>query len=173
MLLHSIRNMPQLDYFRARVLDLWQGRHAAAIAEQAAQRKRVADLEGQQRRLLDKLVKGVVTDDVYQVKAAEISAEVAVARVQAHDSELDELDIEGVLTCAVYLFRNTSAILDKLDLDNRQRFQRVLFPSGVAYSMAEGFGTHVTSSFINVLRQNPGADAPMARLRGVEPRFQG
>lgn len=163
----------RLQFFRNQVVELWQGRHAAALAEKAAQRRRVEELEGQQRRLLDKLVKGVINDEAYQAKSAELSAEQALARVQAHDSELEELDIEGVLNCAEYMFRNTAAIWDKLDLDNRQRFQRVLFPSGLTYSMTGGFGTCASSPIINVLQQESDGKSTVARPRRVELRFQG
>ncbi len=164
---------PRLRLFRDRVIDLWKGRHTAALAEQAAQRKRLEDLKAQQSRLLDLMCKGKIADEVYQDKAAELSAEIAITRVQAHDSELDELDIEGVLNCAEYMFRNTVLILDKLDLDNRQRFQRVLFPSGLAYSMAEGFGTGASSPIINVIQQKQDVYFRLARPRRVELRFQG
>lgn len=164
---------PRLRLFRDRVVDLWKGRHVAALAEQAVQRKRLEDLKAQQSRLLDLLCRGKITDEVYQDKADELSAETAITRVQAHDSELDELDIEGVLNCAEYMFRNTVLILDKLDLDNRQRFQRVLFPSGLAYSMAEGFGTGASSPIINVIQQKQDVYSRLARPRRVELRFQG
>ena len=45
----------------------------------------------QQGRLFDKLVKEVISDEIYQDKADELSAETAITRVQAYDSEPDEL----------------------------------------------------------------------------------
>ena len=41
-------------------------------------------------RLVDKLVSGVVGDEVYQVKNAELEAETATRRSQIHDAELDD-----------------------------------------------------------------------------------
>lgn len=153
---------PQLNYFRQHLLKVWRGRHEEVATLHAAQHQRLEKLEGLQRTLLDKLLKGIIPDELYATKSKELAADIAVCRVEAHDAQLDQLDIEGVMNTADYLIRNMTTIWDKLDLDNRQRFQTVLFPAGLAYSKVVGFGTDVTSPFINMIQQNSGGESQLA-----------
>lgn len=145
---------PQLNYFRQHLLKVWRGRHEEVAKLQAVQHQRLEKLEALQRTLLDKLLKGIIPDELYETKSKELAADIAVCRVEAHDAQLDRLDIEGVMNTAEYVTRNMTTIWDKLDIDNRQRFQAVLFPDGLTYSKTERFGTEVTCPFINTLRQN-------------------
>ena len=98
---------------------------------------------------------------------------IAICKAQILDAALDELDIEGVLNAADFMLRNLSTIWDSLLIDDRQRFQRVLFPDGLPYSEEQGFGTLVTSPVVNVLQRKSAGDDKVARPRGVEPRLPG
>ena len=99
--------------------------------------------------------------------------DIAICRAEILDAGLHELDIDGVLNAADFTFRNLAQIWDSLLIDDRQRFQRVLFPGGLAYSAEQGFGTAATSPVTNVLQQNPEGASTLARPPGVEPGLPG
>jgi hypothetical protein len=84
-----------VEYLRL-PMSRWQARHADALAEQGKLQVHQGNLETQQRTLLDKLVKGVIPDHVYQEKSRELDADIAICKAQILDASLDELDIEGV-----------------------------------------------------------------------------
>ena len=58
-------------------------------------------------------------------------------------------------------------------VEDKQRFQKILFPDGLAYSASSGFGTAVNSPIVNVIEQETAEDSGLARPRGVEPRLPG
>ena len=165
--------MPQFEAFRDKVRATWEGRHADAIEERKRQQRRLEGLEKQRAVLLDKLVGGVVTDEAYGKKDSELDAEIALCKAERHDAELEEVDVEAALRVAEYMFRHMREIWDRLDIEWRQRLQNILFPGGLAYDPKEGYRTYTSSLFINKLCAELEGKSPMARPRGIEPRFQG
>jgi len=161
---------PQFKTLKDNVLAGWKSRHDDVIIQQAQYQAELESLQTQQRILLDKLVKGIITDDAYKAMNQKYDAEIAICRVEIHDAQLDELDIDGVLNAAEYMFSNLAVLWDSMELNNRQRFQLVLFPSGLAYSMKDKYGTNVTSPVFNVLQNKSEGNSRMARPRGIEPR---
>jgi len=59
--------------------------------------------------------------------------------------------VEGLLGFAEHLFANAARVWLVLDLPERLRFQRVLFPDGVAFD-GTSFRTPETSSVFSYLR---------------------
>ena len=145
--------VPKLSEFRKRLLTHWQQLQASAIVDQQRCRDLLESKEKEQLRLVDKLVSGVVGDEVYQVKNAELDAEIATLRSQVHDAELADVDLQGLMDAADYALQNAERIWLGLSGENRVRFQRVIFPDGLTYGMNEGFGTAVTCPVFNVLEQ--------------------
>jgi len=159
----SLFTVPRLALFKDMVLTHWQLRHAEAITDKARQQKRAEEMETMQRKLLDKLLAGVLSDAVYQAKTAELSAEIAICRAQSNDASEDEVDIEAVMAVADSVFRNTAMLWERLSIADRQRFQLLLFPDGLTYDEKDKFGTTLSSSFINVLQQESGEFSSLAR----------
>ena len=71
------------------------------------------------------------------------------------------------------MFRHMREIWDRLGIEWRQRFQKTVFPEGLGYTSDKGFGTVVSSSFINILCAPEEGKSPMARPPGVEPGLPG
>ena len=72
-------------------------------------------------------------------------------RIELHDSQLEEIDMEGVLGFAESIILDARRLWTEGNLDQRQRLQKVLFPKGVSYSNQSGFGTIETSLFFRWL----------------------
>ena len=165
--------MPQFGVFRTRVRDLWRERHAEAINERKRQQRRLEGLEKQRSVLLDKLVNGVISDEIYGKKDSELDAEIALCKAERHDADLEEIDVEAALKVAEYMFRHMREIWDRLGIDRRQRFQKTVFSGGLDYTSDKGFGTVTSGPFINILQADKREESLMARPRGIEPRLLG
>ena len=77
--------------------------------------------------------------------------DIAVARMELHDAQIEEIDIEGVLgICGEYNPRCAS-LVDGRNTRSAPATQKVLFPKGVTYSHQTGFGTTETSLFFRWL----------------------
>ena len=69
-----------------------------------------------------------------------------------HDARLEQLDLEIALNFFEHVLSHSSRLWLEYRPDQKQRFQKVLFPDGVTFG-ADGFGTAVTNSLFGFVRQ--------------------
>jgi len=77
---------------------------------------------------------------------------VTLLRIGRHSSELDELDVEGILAFAERVLPRAADLWVQASLDQRQRFQQLFFPEGIAFDGNGFVGTAVTAPAFNYLR---------------------
>jgi hypothetical protein len=58
-----------------------------------------------------------------------------------HSQPRPDRKTEGLLGFAENVLSDPAGLWARADLDQRQRLQKVLFPAGLSYPQAEGFGT--------------------------------
>ena len=168
-LLEQLEPMAEwVSLFRDVVLDEWRQQHAGAVAEHERMQRRVGELEGQKQRLLDLLLDGTVDKPTYAERREQLEIEIAVARSEANDANLDTMDLGAVLDFAEHLVCNARKMWIHASLDERQRLQGVLFPEGLSHD-GEGFGNAVTGHVFSYLRRSEGDEGGMgAESRSAE-----
>ena len=165
--------LPQLNDFAKRVLEHWNQLLAANYGEQQVVKDQVEKKEQQQRRLLEKLVQGVIKDEAYEAMNAQLDADIAVLKADRQYAAMEEDDIQGILNAATHTLRNAQRIWFALSGENQVRFQRVLFPDGLAYSPETGFGTAANHWLFNSLQEIQVEKLQVAPPSGFEPLFPG
>jgi hypothetical protein len=80
----------------------------------------------------------------------------------------EEFDIEAVINFAIFALGDTSRFWIEGSLDQKQRFQRVLFPEGVTFD-GERFGIPATCLAFSYLREVSRGKVSLASRTGVEP----
>ena len=77
---------------------------------------------------------------------------VTLLRIDRHSAQLEELDVEGILAFAERVPPRAADLWVQPSLEQRQRFQQLFFPEGIAFD-GNGFdGTAVTAPVFNNLR---------------------
>jgi hypothetical protein len=71
--------------------------------------------------------------------------ELTPARIDRHAGQLEELDVEGILAFAERVLPRASDLWVQATLDQRQRFQQLFFPNGIAFDGNRFIGTGVTA----------------------------
>jgi hypothetical protein len=138
---------PEAAYLRllkAVVLDVWKQR------QRESERLRT-DLERtvhQKRARLDRIEEAFLHErsidrTTYQRQRDQLREQLALAEEELNDAVINQLDIEGVLAFAEYVFTNPGRFWMELGLEQKQRFQQVMFPDGLRFD-GEKFGTAVT-----------------------------
>lgn len=69
-----------------------------------------------------------------------------------HSSELDELDVEGILAFAERVLPRAADLWVQASLEQRQRFQLLFFPDGIAFGGNRFIGTAATAPAFSYLR---------------------
>jgi len=166
------RLQPRREYmtlFREIVLDAWEERQTEANEVAAALSRKLEDVTQRKQRLVEAyLYERTIDAQTYQEQLDRLREEAALAQMELHDARLDELEVESVLNFATYVLSNASRFWSECSLEQKQRFQSILFPEGLRFD-GESFGTAVTCIAFNYLRDVSARNANLASRTGVEP----
>jgi hypothetical protein len=132
-LLAELRPIPEyLDLFREVVLEVWHGRQTEVSSRRAALEAEVKEIKRRQDRLVEAFIyERVVAETVYQDQVARLSEALTLAQMALYEAQVEEIDIEAVLAFAEHLAVRADRLWVAASLDQRQRLQRVLYPSGL------------------------------------------
>ncbi len=151
------------------MLDVWKGHQAEASKVTLALRSHIGSIAQRKHRLVDAyLHEGKIDDVVYQDELARLREEHALAEMELNEARVDELDIEGVVNFAMNSVGDASRFWIEASLDQKQRFQRILFPKGLTFD-GQTFGTPATCLAFSYLGVVSPSNSSLASRTGVEP----
>jgi site-specific DNA recombinase len=169
-LLHRLT--PSDDFlvlFRDIILETWNRKQAEAQAQVSAIRQRLGKLTDRKNTLVDRYLDAKIPQQTYNEQDERLSAEIDEAKSALEEVAASEDKIDALLDFADRVLSNPAGLWARASLDMRQRLQTVLFPSGLAYSKHEGFGTVQTPSFFNMLAVLETDKSNLASPTGFEP----
>jgi len=158
-----------LALFEAVVMDVWESSRAATTTLVASLEAQVKALEDK-RELLEEafLYKNAIDQGTYQRHRDKLSAEITTKQIELSEAQIEELDIEGAISFARQMLENAATLWKAFSHEQRERFQKVIFPEGLTF--AEGrFGTTATNSIFNQLQDESQEKEEMATRHGLEP----
>ena len=91
--------------------------------------------------------------ETYDRHAEKLREELTLARIDRHSGQLEELDVEGILAFAERVLPRAADLWVQASLDQRQRFQQLFFPDGIAFDGNRFIGTGATAPAFNYLRE--------------------
>jgi site-specific DNA recombinase len=152
------------------VLGIWKARQASVRAD-LAQAQRTADALQQKLDRLDEafLFQRSIDIETYDRHAERLREELTLARIAKHSTEIDELDVEGILAFAERVLPRAADLWVQAPLEQRQRFQQLFFPEGMAFDGQRFVGTAATAPAFSYLREIRPAGDGVVDLTGIEP----
>ena len=153
---------------RDTILTAHRERQATSRAETLALGSEIGELEKKVFSLHESyVVEQRLTDpDLYQRMLTKYKAELAEKRIAREELEQECTDISKLLDYAFSVLLNAKTLWLEGTPDQRQRLQRTIFPHGVEYSPASGFGTPPTSCQFDVLSLLREPEIAVAALKG-------
>ncbi len=153
-----------------RVLDAW--RELKGDAQQ-----RIAEIERKQKTIrerLDRLDEAFLYErsidiDTYDRHRDKLREELTIAQMDRHASELEEMDVEGILAFAERVLPSASNLWVQSSLDQKQRLQQLFFPDGVRFNGKKIVGTGTTLPVFNHLSSVSEQKKELVDLTGIEP----
>ena len=126
----------------------------AAVREEIESVERVAKAIQDKLDRLDKafLFERSIDIDTYDRHAEKLREELTLARIDRHSGQLDELDVEGILAFAERVLPRAADLWVQASLEQRQRFQQLFFPEGIAFDGNRFVRTAVTAPAFSYLR---------------------
>ena len=107
--------------------------------------------------------------ETYDRHAEKLREELTLARIDRHSGQLEELDVEGILAFAERILPRASDLWVQASLNQRQRFQQLFFPGGIAFDGNRFIGTGVTAPAFSYLREIRTGNEGLVDLTGIEP----
>jgi site-specific DNA recombinase len=163
---------PKAEYinlFREIVLDVWKQRRSDTSRLVSTLESRVTDLKAKRQRVIDAFLHERSIDrSTYQEQLESLNDEIALVQLEVPDARLEELDIEAGLNYATNALRNAAKFWIQCSADERQTFQRVLFPEGLVFE-GKSFRTATTCIAFSYLQEISSGESSLASRTGVEP----
>lgn len=155
---------------RDRVLSAWR-------AMQGDAKQRIAEIERKQKSIREKLdrldqaflFERSIDMDTYDRHHDKLREELTLVQMDRHSSELEEMDVEGILAFAERVLPSASNLWVQSSLAQKQRLQQVFFPEGVRFDGKTLVGTGTTLPVFNYLSSVSEQKKDLVDQTGVEP----
>lgn len=107
--------------------------------------------------------------DTYDRHRDKLREELTLVQIDRHSSELEEMDVEGILAFAERVLPSASNLWVQSSLAQKQRLQQVFFPDGVRFDGKRLVGTGTTLPVFNYLNPIPNEKKELVGRPGFEP----
>ena len=152
------------------VLHLWKARKAAVREELAAAERAAKTIQEKLDRLDEAfLFERSIDIETYDRHAEKLREELTVVRIERHSGQLEELDVEGILAFAERVLPRAADLWVQASLDQRQRFQQLFFPDGIAFDGNRFVRTGATAPAFSYLREIRSENEGLVDQTGIEP----
>jgi len=166
---------PRAEYLRLFgkiILDVWKQRQQQAAELHAAAVDRLTVRRERKQRLVEAFIyERVIDQSTYQDQLDKLNQEIALAEIEERDARIDQIDIESAVSFGEFMLLNAASLWVNLSLEQKQRFQQVLFPRGVRFAGGV-YRTEQTSMIFSELAVVQPKKEDLVALTGIEPVFQ-
>lgn len=153
-----------------RVLHMWRD-----LKEDA--KRRVVEVERRQKAIQEKLdrldeaflYERTIDVERYDRHRDKLREELTLVQIDRHATELEELDVEGILAFAERVLPSASNLWVQSSLNQKQRLQQLFFPEGVRFDGKRLVGTGLTLPVFNYLSRAEDSKLRLVDQTGIEP----
>ena len=152
------------------VLRAWH-EHKAGVRQQTREVERRAKATQQKLDQLDEkfIYAQAVDQATYDRQRDKLREELTLTRIDRHASDLEGLDVEGVLSFAERVLPNASDLWVQASLNQKQRLQQLFFPDGLRLAGKRLVRTRVTFPAFKDLGFVERQRKEVVDQRGIEP----
>ena len=153
-----------------RVLHAWRDLKADA-------KRRIVEVERKQKTIqerLDRLDEAFLYErsidiERYDRHRDKLREELTLVQMDRHASELEEMDVEGILAFAERVLPSASNLWVQSSLNQKQRLQQLFFPDGIRFDGKTLVGTGLTLPVFNYLSPISDEKKELVDQTGIEP----
>jgi hypothetical protein len=140
-------------------------------------KQRIAEIERRQKAIREKLdrldqaflFERTIDIDTYDRHRDKLREELTLTQMDRHSSELEEMDVEGILAFAERVLPSASNLWVQSSFPQKQRLQQVFFPDGVRFDGKRLVGTGTTLPVFNYLNPISDGKKDLVDQAGIEP----
>lgn len=152
------------------VLRAWHDQKSAVRQAASDIERRVKAIQQRLDRLDEAFIFAKSIDlDTYERQRDKLREELTLAQIDRHATELDELDVEGILAFAERVLPRAADLWVQASLDQRQRLQQLFFPEGIAFDGNGFVRTAASTRAFSDLTEIQPAKTSLVDHRAFEP----
>jgi hypothetical protein len=167
------RLQPTPGYMRLvkqRVVVVWDRLRSDVKEKAEAVDRRIGAIKKKLDRLDNAfLFEQTIDIDTYDRHKERPHEELTLLQIDHHATELEELDVEGILAFAERVLPRAADLWVQASLEQRQRLQQLFFPEGIAFDGKAFVRTAVTAAGFNWLQPAEPSKTSLVDLTGIEP----
>ena len=158
--------------FKDVVLQVWHEQRRSLAAKREERERSVATLRSRLESVEQAfLFEKSIDSQTYVAQRDELREHLAVADLALHETQIDELDVEGLVNFAGYALEQAARLWLEASPRQKRSLQQALFPEGLEFD-GTGFRTPLTGSAFKLLGLTEPSLVSMASPQGFEPWFQ-
>lgn len=153
-----------------RVVHVWDQLRSEVKGKAADIERRAKAIRQKLDRLDDAFLYAQTIDiDTYDRHKDRLREELTLAQIDRHTTELEELDVEGILAFAERVLPRAADLWVQASLEQRQPLQQLFFPEEIAFDGSAFVRTAVTAPAFNWLQQTEPSKTSLVDQTGFEP----
>ncbi len=153
-----------LTFFSEVVVKHWNSQRDVLVAGAKEYEQVVQQLEGRRKNIFEMRETGAYTQEQFKERMSEIDNQVAVAKIAVSETRIDQFDIETGIEYAKQAIKDLAKQWLNLAPVLRVRFQKLIFPQGIAYDRETGFGTVVLGCIFSLNKTYGLQKSPLVTL---------
>ena len=157
-----------LEEIKNTIRTVWKERQGDAEALRSVLLRKLSQAEARKTTLVNRYLDGDVDKATYTEHVVRLTAEIEEVRAEIRNTDFEHMELEGVLAFADRLITRPTRLWVESSLEQRQRLQKTLFPTGVTFD-GDGFGTDSRPLFFNLIEPDPNDSWGLASPTGFEP----
>jgi site-specific DNA recombinase len=140
--LQGITPKPEfLDRFEEVVVKTWKEKYKQVNEDYIKFDKKLDSLKEYKSKLVEKNARGILPDEEFAEAFARVKEEVELLELAKNDSKLDMFELEATIAYSKHFITDLPRQWFDLGIENKKRFQKLLFPEGLPYIGNKRFGT--------------------------------
>ncbi len=168
--LKDIQPNPDLIHmFKLILANTWKKKHIEASKSVERIDNEISNIKNLKDKLLQKNLDGIVSNEDYIEQVKICNENITTKEIERAEYRERETSSDHLISLVETLFEDVSSLWFEANLENKQRFQNLIFSHGLPINNT-GFGTATLGLPFNLIRDFAGDETTLVTPREVESR---
>lgn len=158
-----------LTLFKEVALDVWQTKRNEFNGDAARHEKKLEEIKAQINQLISMRARNIITDEQLQEQKQPLEELSIVEQVALSETKIEEWDIEAAINYATHFMTDLARQWNDYSLEQKQRFQQLVFPEGIIYEKNSGCRTNRLSPIYELFSESQIQNANLVAPPGIGP----
>jgi len=158
-----------LKRFEEAVVKVWKDKYKTVNEDYVRYEKQLDTIKNRKNSLIDMKTKDLLSDKEFQEEKDRVNKEIEILELAKADSRIDMFELEATIEYAKHFIEDLPRQWFDLGVENKRRFQKLVFPDGLPYLRNGKFGTAKMSVIFELNQQLQNKNTNLVGPVGFEP----